>query len=590
MAFDGITVAAVVKELNDTLTDGRIAKVAQPEKDELLLTVKSVSGQHRLVLSANPSLPLVYLTDENKISPANAPSFTMLLRKHIQGGRICSITQPDFERIIVIEVEHLDEMGDPGRKRLIIELMGKYSNIILIDESGTILDSIRRVNAMTSSVREVLPGLEYFIPRQIGRMDPCKVTETEFADIMMQNANRGEQSDIMASSFTGISSAMAHEIYERAHLCGAADMPEVSTDDLWKAFSSVMDRVKKGDFAPQILYENGEPRDYMALDAVTYSPDNITYYDSISSLLKTFYSEKERISRSKQKTADMRNVVKTILERDVKKYDLQLKQLKDTEKMDKYKVYGELLHTYGYEAKDGDKSITVDNYYTGEKLTIPLDETKSVMDNAAGYFERYNKLKRTKEALTELTVQVKAEIDHLESILSALDFASKEEDLSEIRQELIESGYVRGRTMRPRGAGRTGKGKGEKLRFKSRPMHYVSSDGYHMYVGKNNFQNDELTFKLANGGDWWFHAKGMPGSHVIVKTEGDELPDSTFEEAARLAAHYSKGASAGKVEIDYLRRKDVKKPNGAKPGYVIYYTNYSMTIDSDITGIELIDD
>ena len=585
MAFDGVTVAAIVSELNNKLTDGRIAKVAQPEKDELMLTIKTPNGQNRLVLSANPTLPLVYLTDENKISPATAPSFTMLLRKHIQGGRICSITQPDFERIIVIEVEHLDEMGDLCRKRLITELMGKYSNIILVDEKDMILDSIRHVNAMTSSVREVLPGLSYFIPKQEGRMDPSKVDVTEFADIMTHMSDQGEPSKIIASRFTGISSMMAHEICEAAAVSSANVSAGPSIGTLWKAFADTMDRVKRGDFDPQILYENGEPKDYCAIPAVTYAPENIRRYDSISELLKTFYSEKERISRSKQKTSDLRTVVKTILERDVKKYDLQLKQLKDTEKMDKYKVYGELLHTYGYEVNQGDTSVTVENYYTGEPLTIPLDETLSAMDNAARYFDKYNKLKRTKEALTELTVSVKAEIDHLESILSALDFASKEEDLNEIKQELIESGYVRGRGVRT-----GGKGKGEKLRFKSRPMHYVSHDGFHMYVGKNNYQNDELTFKVANGGDWWFHAKGMPGSHVIVKTEGAELPDRTFEEAARLAAHYSKGAAAGKVEIDYLKRKDVKKPNGAKPGYVIYYTNYSMTIDSDISGIELIED
>lgn len=576
MAFDGVTVAAIVKELNDKLIDGRINKIAQPEKDELLLTLKAGGEQLRLILSANPTLPLVYFTDENKISPATAPSFTMLLRKHLQGGRIVSIYQPDFERIIVIEVEHLDEMGDLCHKRLITELMGKYSNIILTDDKDIILDSIRRVSALTSSVREVLPGLDYFVPKQEGRRDPLKVTESEFESVIRMATDSGDDSKAIAGGFTGISTMMAHEI------CA---MAEHSDSSLWGAFNDVMARVKNGDFSPEILYENGEPKDYCAVPAATYSPENVRKYDSISRLLRDFYSEKERISRSKQKTADLRMVVKTILERDVKKYDLQLKQLKDTEKMDKYKVYGELLHTYGYEASEGDTSVTVDNYYTAEKLTIPLDPTLSAMDNAAKYFDKYNKLKRTKEALTELTVQVKAEIDHLESILSALDFASKEEDLNEIKQELIESGYVRGRGIRT-----GGKGKGEKLRFKSKPMHYISSDGYHMYVGKNNYQNDELTFKVANGGDWWFHAKGMPGSHVIVKTEGNELPDRTFEEAAKLAAHYSKGAGASKVEIDYLKRKDVKKPNGAKPGYVIYYTNYSMAIDSDISGIQLIDD
>ncbi|MBQ0027366.1 MAG: NFACT family protein, partial [Lachnospiraceae bacterium] len=235
----------------------------------------------------------------------------------------------------------------------------------------------------------------------------------------------------------------------------------------------------------------------------------------------------------------------------------------------------ELLNTYGYSAEPGAKSITVDNYYTNEKMEIPLDGDLTAIENAKKYFDKYGKLKRTKEALETLTVEVKAEINHLESVMSALDFVAKEEDINEIKEELIESGYIR----------RKG-GKNVKQRFKSKPLHYISSDGFHMYVGKNNLQNDELTFKVANGGDWWFHAKGIPGSHVIVKCEGMELTDRTFEEAARLAAHYSKGAESGRVEVDYLKRKDVKKPNGAKPGFVVYYTNYSMVIDNDISAIE----
>ncbi len=576
MAFDGITVAAVTDELNKKLTGGRIAKVAQPEKDELMLTVKGTDAQYRLVLSANPTLPLAYIAYENKVSPAVAPSFSMLLRKHIQNGRIVSIYQPDFERIIVIEIEHLDEMGDLCHKKLITELMGKYSNIILTDDKDMILDSIRHVNAMVSSVREVLPGLTYFIPRQEGKCDPLKVTHDGFVDRFGYNGENIEPARIIMNSFTGISPMMAYEICEMAR--------DDSAEAIWDAFSQMTERVRANNYSPRALYENGRVKDYSMIPVHSYDTNNIKCYDTPSELIISFYREKEQDTRAKQKSADLRNIVKTILERDVKKYDLQLKQLKDTEKMDKYKVYGELLHTYGYEAKDGDRSLVADNYYTGEKITIPLDPTVSVMDNASKYFDKYNKLKRTKDALTELTVEVKAEIDHLESILNALDFAYREEDINEIRQELLESGYIKGGYHNPKGS--SGKNKQQKQRFKSKPLHYISSDGYHMYVGKNNFQNDELTFKLANGGDWWFHAKGIPGSHVIVKTEGEELPDTTFEEAGRLAAHFSKGNGSDKVEIDYLQRKNVKKPNGAKPGYVIYYTNYSMTITSNIDGIE----
>lgn len=584
MAFDGITVAAIVHELNSNLNEGRVYKIAQPEKDELLLTIKAGGGQYRLAISANPSLPLVYLTAENKISPAVAPTFTMLLRKHIQNGRIISITQPDFERIIDIEIEHLDEMGDLCRKHLIVELMGKYSNIIFTDDGGKILDSIKHINAMTSSVREVLPGHEYFIPKQEGKLNPVAVDEKEFVAKLSECNGGQELYKAIYSCFTGMSPMIAVEMCEAAGV--DADLHIEELDDELKSkladsFMKLMSHVKNGEFSPVIIYDEDYPRDYMMVQLTDEDEDDeLKHFDSPSELLLEFYSEKEAVSRAHQKSADLRKIVQTILERDVKKYDLQLKQLKDTEKMDKYKVYGELLHTYGYAANPGDKSITVDNYYTNEKLTIPLDDQLSAMDNASRYFDKYNKLKRTRDALETLTVEVKEEIDHLESILSALEFAAKEEDINEIKEELIESGYIKRKS-----------GKKVKLRFKSKPLHYISSDGFHMYVGKNNYQNDELTFKVANGGDWWFHAKGIPGSHVIVKTEGQELPDRTFEEAARLAAHYSKGAESGRVEIDYLKRKDVKKPNGAKPGFVVYYTNYSMVIDNDISGIApIIDD
>ena len=247
--------------------------------------------------------------------------------------------------------------------------------------------------------------------------------------------------------------------------------------------------------------------------------------------------------------------------------------MEDTKKRDTYKVYGELLNTYGYSAAPGAKTLEAVNYYTGEPVTIPLDDTLTAQENAQRYFDKYGKMKRTYEALSELTVQVKEEIEHLESILSALDIAMQEEDLVQIREELIDSGYIRR------------KGGAKKAKITSKPFHYMSSDGFHLYVGKNNFQNDELTFKFATGGDWWFHAKQMPGSHVILKTEGKEVPDRAFEEAARLAAYYSRGREQDKVEIDYIQKKHVKKPAGAKPGFVVYYTNYSMAIDSDISAL-----
>ena len=297
-------------------------------------------------------------------------------------------------------------------------------------------------------------------------------------------------------------------------------------------------------------------------------------YDSISELLWSYYSEKSAVTRIRQKSTDLRKIVTTALERNVKKYDLQVKQLADTEKREKYKVYGELLHTYGYQIEAGAKKATVPNYYTGEEIEIPLDDQLTPMENAKKYFDRYGKLKRTYEALTEYVQETGEEVEHLRSVVNALDLAQDEADLSQIREELVQSGYIRH------------KGNKKKEKIVSRPLHFISSDGFDMYVGKNNFQNEEITFQMAQGGDWWFHAKQAPGSHVIVKTHGDELPDRTFEEAARLAAYYSSMRGSDKVEIDYVEKKQVKKPNGGKPGFVVYYTNYSMVIDSDISNIE----
>ena len=297
----------------------------------------------------------------------------------------------------------------------------------------------------------------------------------------------------------------------------------------------------------------------------------------MSALLEHYYAEKNTLTRIRQKSADLRRIVQTALERNVKKYDLQLRQMKDTEKRETYRIYGELLNTYGYDAQPGAKSLEALNYYTNEMVTIPLDPTLSATENARKYFDKYGKLKRTCEALSSLTEEVRAEIDHLESVSAALDIALREEDLAQIKEELTESGYIRR------------KGNSKKQKITSRPYHYISSDGFHMYVGKNNYQNDELTFKFATGNDWWFHARQMPGSHVIVKLENaEEMPDRTFEEAARLAAYYSRGRGHDKVEIDYIQKKHVKKPGGAKPGFVVYYTNFSMAIDSNIAGIQLV--
>jgi len=443
MAFDGITIAAIKKELCDTILNGRIYKIAQPEQDELLLTIKNNSTQYRLVISANASLPLVYLTEENRVSPLTAPPFCMLLRKHLQNGRIVAIRQPDFERILVLEIEHLNELGDLCRKKLVIELMGKYSNIIFTTDTDVILDSIKHISAATSSVREVLPGKEYFIPRTQEKDNPLTATKESF--IQKISSLSMELSKALLSSYTGISPFIANEICHRAALQQESTgyLSPDEQEKLHAAFESVFSIIKAEAFVPAIYYENKIPAEYACVPITSYTSENTQTYEGISNLLRSYYSEKEKYSRSRQKSADLRKIVTTILERDIKKYDIQCRQLKDTEKMDTYKVYGELLQIYGYNLAPGLKSVELDNYYTNEKITIPLDPTKTPIENSKRYFDKYGKCKRTKEALCELIVQVKDEITHLESILNSLDIAEKEEDLNQIKEEMIASGYIK---------------------------------------------------------------------------------------------------------------------------------------------------
>lgn len=577
MAFDGIVVAGLVHELKQELTGGRIAKIAQPESDELLLTVKTGTGQKRLLISADASLPLVYLTDKNKPAPMTAPNFCMLLRKHIGGGRIVDITQPKLERIIHFTIEHLDEMGDLCRKELIAEIMGKHSNIIFCTEDGKIIDSIKHVPAQMSSVREVLPGRDYFIPDTMHKADPLTVESGSFCRLLEEKPV--PLSKALYTSFTGISPVTAEEICSLAGLDSSVPAKEYSPDillHLYNQFSIYLSAVKEGRFCPAIYYRGREPKEFSALPLSHLADCECREYPTLSAVLSTFYAARSQLTRIRQKSADLRHIVQTALERSRKKYDLQLRQLKDTEDREKYRIYGELIHIYGYHVAEGAKTLEAPDYHTGEMISIPLDATMSPQENAQRYFARYNKQKRTFEALTGLTRETKEDIDYLESVQTALDIALTEEDLSQIRDELAGAGYIRRRTAK------------KKAKIKNEPLHYLSSDGYHIYVGKNNLQNDELTFHFASGNDWWFHAKQAPGSHVIVKSGGDELPDRTFEEAGRLAAYYSSMRGSDKVEIDYVEKKHVKKPGGAKPGFVVYYTNYSLVIDSDISGIPMV--
>ncbi len=578
MALDGIVVSSIVAQLSNTLVNGRINKIAQPEKDELLFTIKNNKEQYRLLISASASLPLIYLTENNKQSPLTAPNFCMLLRKHLNSAKIISITQPGLERIINIEIEHLNELGDVCIKHLMIELMGKHSNIIFCDSEMEIVDSIKHISGLVSSVREVLPGRPYFVPHTTDKLDPLTLSFLDFKNLILKKPL--PLCKALYTSLTGYSPLISNELCYRAGLdsgLSAVALNECESLRLYTEINHLSEDIKNSNYLPTIIYEGKEPLEFSSTSLTCYSGKTTKEFSSISQVLETYYADKNTISRIKQKSTDLRRIISNSIERNVKKYDLQLKQLKDTEKRDKFRIYGEMINTYGYNLPEGSKELVCTNYYTNEEIKIPLDKDLTPSENAKKYFDRYNKLKRTFEALSTQIMETKAELDHLESISTSLGFALSEDDLVQIKEELIECGEMRRKAT----SGKPGK----KVKINSKPFHYISSDGYHMYVGKNNYQNEELTFKFATGNDWWFHAKQMPGSHVIVKSNGDELPDRTFEEAGRLAGYYSKGANAPKVEIDYTQKKNVKKPNGGKPGFVVYYTNYSLLIEPDISNI-----
>ncbi len=582
MAFDGITAAAVTEEIRRRALSGRIMKIAQPERDELLLTIKTNNGDtERLLISVSASLPFLCFTERTKANPLTAPNFCMLLRKHIQNGRIKSVTQPGLERVIKIGIEHRNEMGDMEEKFLIAELMGKHSNIIFINSSDEIIDSIKHINESVSSVRTVLPGRPYFIPELGGKKNPLESLSSEEFSTVLKNCSCS-LFKALYSSFTGISPVESGNLCLRSGAdpdIPAADQQEGALDRLFNVFKERMADINNALFSPEIIYDNkNRPVEFAALHLSQYEGQNYVSFDSISEVIERFYSEKSVSDRIRQRSADVRKIVSTLIERDSRKYDLQLKQLKDTEKKDRFRIYGELLNTYGYSLEDGSKELKCLNYYTGEEVVIPLDPDFSGIENAKRYFEKYSKLKRTEEALSVLIKSTKEELDHLLSVQASLDTIENEEDLSDIRRELADSGYIRGR----------GEAKGKKRDKVSLPLHFISSDGFDLYVGKNNFQNDYLTFKLASGNDWWFHSKKFPGSHVILKVgklKQEEIPDRAFNEAGALAAYFSKGRDQSKVDIDYVIKKEVKKPAGAKPGFVVYYTNYSMSIAPDISGI-----
>lgn len=576
MALDGVAVANIAYELKELLLGGRVDKIYQPEADELIMAVRSLGNNYKLLLTANASHPRIHLTQVQKENPMVAPMFCMVLRKHIAGGKIIAIEQPNFERILNIHIESLNEMGDSTVKKLVIEIMGKHSNIMLLDENDTVLDSIKHVSHDTSSVREVLPGKKYVLPPSQDKLNILELTKESFTNVI--TAQKGVKiQEIIFGSYTGISPILASELCNRAELDGSQYSEALTPCDVEKLFN-VLDCLRniiiEGRFAPEMIIDEANKKiiDFSSTEMTLYDGYSKECYRSISSLLENFYYQKDNSTRMKQKTHDLNKLIHLNIERCTKKREIQNKTLKDIKDREKWKKYGELITSNIYQIEKGQTFFETQDFYEESLplVKINLDAEQTPVENAQRYFNKYNKAKRTFAALQEQIEQNDAELKYLEQLQTLLNNSQDEANIIEIHAELSEQGYIKKRKLK----------KGEKVK-KTKPMHYVSSEEYDIYVGKNNVQNDELTLRFASSNDLWLHTKDIPGSHVIIKTKGFGIPEETILEAAQLAAFYSKGRHSSSVPVDYTLKKNVKKPNGAKPGMVIYEDNKTLYVTPD---------
>ncbi|MCL2353371.1 MAG: NFACT family protein [Defluviitaleaceae bacterium] len=539
MAFDGICIAAVVDELSSKLADGRIDKIAQTEKDEITLSIRAGGANYKLMLTTNASYPRLHLVSKTKESPLTAPMFCMILRKHIGGGRVIKIAQQGLERIVKIHIQSYNEMGDLEEKTLILEIMGRHSNIILVSGDGVVLDAIKHISYSQSSVRQVLPGRPYADPPKQGKKDPLNLDNIN---------NIATEKDIF-ENFVGVSKASAGIIMQIAQREGITPQ---------EAFKSVMKDVGEGRFSPYTLQKTS--LSFAFFGKGVFGDDMVQSFDSPSGLLEHFYNTKDNADRIKQKSQDMRRVLQNLIERCVKKADIHAKTQKEIANMDSLRLFGELITANIHALQTGMAKATLQNFYDGMKdIDVVLNPQKTPAENAQEYFKKYNKQKRTAEALVGQVAQNKEELAYLEGVLQSIAQSETTADLNQIREELQQEGFIKKTKSKAK----------EKKPTTSKPMHFITDDGFDVFVGKNNMQNDTLT-KNADKDDIWLHAKNMPGSHVILKTKGREVPTQTLEEAVNLAAFYSKGQGGSMVPVDYCLRKNIKKQSGGKPGAVIY--------------------
>ncbi|WP_028611131.1 Rqc2 family fibronectin-binding protein [Paenibacillus harenae] len=568
MALDGIVTHAITQDLQRCV-GARIHKIHQPTDHELVLGIRGSGMQGKLLLSANPTYPRVHWTTGSYVNPMEAPMFCMLLRKHCEGGVIESIKQIGRERIIHIDVKHRDELGDLSNKTIVIEIMGRHSNIILMDPvSGMIHDGIHHVTPAISSFRIVMPGSGYTSPPDQGKVDPLTLLhQQQFAEALRSSDEAAPLHKRLVETLSGFSPLLAKELAFRAQ----AGAESAGLNDLWSVFSRLMDEVREGRFIPTIKTEASSGKAFFSITELTHIDGEASLFNNVSECLEAFYGDKAERDTVKQRAADLIRFVQNEKAKNVSKIGKLEDTLTGARDAEKYRVLGELLTAYMHRMKRGDHSITLINFYDEEQaeVTIELDPQLTPSDNAQRYFRRYTKHKNSLTVIAEQMEIARTEIQYFEALLQQLDNASLA-DIGEIRDELVEQGYMKERGRR-----------GPKKKKPLRPalLCYTSSEGATVYVGKNNTQNEYLTNRLAAPSDTWLHTKDIPGSHVVIR--GNDFGNATLEEAAMLAAHYSQARDSSSIPVDYTTIRHVRKPSGAKPGFVIYDNQKTLFITPD---------
>lgn len=563
MALDAVAIRALVGELQ-CLVGGRIDKVHQPERDEIIVSVRTLDKSYKLLLSASSANPRLHLTDYTKKNPKTAPLFCMLLRKHISSGKIKEISQIGFERIVKISIDSYDELGDYTTKHLYVEIMGRHSNIALVTQEGRIIDSIKHIDDAISSVREILPGGIYELPplqKKKSLLDWDNDCNLDLVGFKADKALIGE--------IAGISPLTARELIYNVFSTTDVVTESVNTNRhamLKLEIIKLADTVRKKEFSPCMIEDiaTGKLIEFSAVPIMQYETlAKVREYETMNTLVDEFYHLRDVRERMRQKTADLTKLLNTAQERVSKKLAILQRTLKDAENMDKYREKAELITANIYRIPEGQKSVEVENYFDENMgtLKIDLDPSLSPSQNAQKYYKKYNKAKTAQVEAKKQLEASEAELSYIESTLSMVETADRIEDVTAIRRELAQEGYIKHSTNAQR----------KQKEEASKPMHFISSDGFDIYVGRNNTQNDYLTLKFANSSDLWFHTKDIHGSHTIIKLGIDkDVPKETILEAARLAAYYSKARESAQVPVDYTEIRNVKKPNGAKPGMVIY--------------------